>query len=80
MEEGDTLRTYLAALKRVTKRETLNTVALRRQVAGAAIEQGVYPLGTTPRACAAPRSGPPPSSRRCYWGSSFRTMLWLEAS
>jgi alkylation response protein AidB-like acyl-CoA dehydrogenase len=45
VEEGDTLRTYLAALKRFTKRETLNTVALRRQVAAAAIEQGAYPLG-----------------------------------
>jgi alkylation response protein AidB-like acyl-CoA dehydrogenase len=45
VEEGDTLRTYLAALKRFTKRETLNTVALRRQVAAAAIEQGGYPLG-----------------------------------
>jgi hypothetical protein len=45
VEEGDSLRTYLAALKRFTKRETLNTVALRRQVAAAAIEQGGYPLG-----------------------------------
>jgi alkylation response protein AidB-like acyl-CoA dehydrogenase len=45
VEEGDTLRTYLAALKRFTKRETLNTVALRRQVAAAAIEQEGYPLG-----------------------------------
>ena len=45
VEEGDTLRTYLAALKRFTRRETLNTVALRRQVAAAAIEQGGYPLG-----------------------------------
>ena len=45
VDEGDMLRTYLAALKRFTKRETLNTVALRRQVADAAIEAGGYPLG-----------------------------------
>jgi alkylation response protein AidB-like acyl-CoA dehydrogenase len=44
VDEGDMLRTYLAAVKRFTKRETLNTVALRRQVAAAAIEQGEYPL------------------------------------
>jgi len=44
VEEGDTLRTLLAALKRFTKREVCNTVALRRQVADAAIEQVAYPL------------------------------------
>ena len=44
VDEGDTLRTYLAALKRFTKRETLNTVALRRQVADAINEAGGYPL------------------------------------
>ena len=44
VDEGDMLRTYLAALKRFTKRETLNTVALRREVAAAAIELGAYPL------------------------------------
>ena len=44
LEEGDTLRTLLAALKRFAKRETLNTVALRRPVATAAIEAGGYPL------------------------------------
>jgi butyryl-CoA dehydrogenase len=44
VDEGDMLRTYLAALKRFTKRETLNTVALRRQVAVAAIDAGGYPL------------------------------------
>ena len=38
VEEGDMLRTYLAALKRFTKRDLVNTVALRRQVADAAIE------------------------------------------
>jgi alkylation response protein AidB-like acyl-CoA dehydrogenase len=44
VDEGDMLRTYLAALRRFTKRETLDTVALRRQVAVAAIEEGDYPL------------------------------------
>ena len=45
VEEGDMLRTYLAALKRFVKRDAVNTVALRRQVARAAIETGGYPLG-----------------------------------
>jgi hypothetical protein len=45
LEEGDMLRTYLAALKRFTKRDVANTVALRRQVAEAAIEAGGFPLG-----------------------------------
>jgi hypothetical protein len=38
------LRTYLAALKRFPKRETLNTVALRREVAAAVVEKGAYPF------------------------------------
>jgi alkylation response protein AidB-like acyl-CoA dehydrogenase len=45
VEEGDTLRTLLAALKRFTKRDVCNTIALRREVADAAIEQVAYPLG-----------------------------------
>jgi alkylation response protein AidB-like acyl-CoA dehydrogenase len=45
VDEGDALRTYVSALRRFTKRELANTVALRRQVADAAIEQGGYPLG-----------------------------------
>jgi len=45
VEEGDTLRTLLAAVKRFTKREAAITVALRRQVADAAVEQVGYPLG-----------------------------------
>ncbi len=44
VDEGDLLRTYLAALKRFSKRETLDTVALRRIVSAAAIDQGGYPL------------------------------------
>jgi hypothetical protein len=45
VEEGDTLRALLSALKRFTKHEVSNTVALRRQVADAAIERVGYPLG-----------------------------------
>ena len=44
VDEGDTLRTYLAALRRFTKREIADTIALRRLVANAAIEAGGYPL------------------------------------
>jgi alkylation response protein AidB-like acyl-CoA dehydrogenase len=44
VDEGDTLRTYLAALKRFTKRETLDTVALRREIAAAVVEAEGYPL------------------------------------
>ena len=45
VEEGDTLRAYLAALKRFTKRDIFNTVAPRRRIADAALEKGSYPLG-----------------------------------
>jgi hypothetical protein len=34
----------LAALRRFTRRETLDTVALRRQVAEATIDRGAYPF------------------------------------
>ncbi|HET6284361.1 MAG TPA: acyl-CoA dehydrogenase family protein [Polyangia bacterium] len=43
--EGEKLRPYLEALQRFTRRQTVNTVALRRQVAAATIELGKYPLG-----------------------------------
>jgi alkylation response protein AidB-like acyl-CoA dehydrogenase len=43
--DGDPLRTYVSALRQFTKRDLANTVALRRQVAEAAIEHGGYPLG-----------------------------------
>ena len=36
MAEGDTLRTLLAALRRILKVQPANTVALRRQLADAA--------------------------------------------
>ena len=42
--EGDMLRTYLAALKRFTRREAVNTVALRREIAAAVVDKGAYPL------------------------------------
>jgi butyryl-CoA dehydrogenase len=42
--EGDTLRTQLALLRRLLKREPVNTIALRRQVARAVIDARRYPL------------------------------------
>lgn len=42
MAEGDTLRTHLAALRRVLKVTPANTVALRRQLADAAVARGSY--------------------------------------
>ncbi|MSO29374.1 MAG: acyl-CoA dehydrogenase [Acidobacteria bacterium] len=42
MAEGDTLRTLLAALRRVLKVAPVNTVALRRQIAEAAISRTGY--------------------------------------
>jgi alkylation response protein AidB-like acyl-CoA dehydrogenase len=44
MSEGDTLRTLLAALRRVLKTTPVNTVALRRQLADAVAERRVYPF------------------------------------
>jgi len=42
--EGDTLRAQLALLRRLLKREPPNSVALRRQVAQAALEANRYPF------------------------------------
>ena len=42
--DGDTLRTLLAALRRVLKVTPINTVALRRALADAAVAQGRYIL------------------------------------
>jgi len=42
--EGDMLRTQLAVLKRFSKREPVNTIALHEQIAKAAIEAGRYPF------------------------------------
>jgi alkylation response protein AidB-like acyl-CoA dehydrogenase len=44
MVDGDTLRTMLAALRRVLKVTPINTVAARRRLADAAVERGAYPL------------------------------------
>jgi alkylation response protein AidB-like acyl-CoA dehydrogenase len=40
--EGDMLRTQMAVLKRLTKHEPVNTIALREQVAARVIEAGKY--------------------------------------
>jgi hypothetical protein len=42
--EGEALRGYLGAVARLLRREPANTVALRRQVASAAIEARRYPF------------------------------------
>jgi alkylation response protein AidB-like acyl-CoA dehydrogenase len=42
MAEGDTLRTLLAALRRILKVTPVNTVALRRRLADAVVERGGY--------------------------------------
>src|SRR5688572_21160071 len=44
MTEGDTLRTLLAALRRVLKITPVNTIDLRRQLADAAVQRGGYIL------------------------------------
>jgi len=44
MADGDTLRTLLAALRRVLKVGPVNTVVLRRRLADASVEQGRYIL------------------------------------
>jgi alkylation response protein AidB-like acyl-CoA dehydrogenase len=44
MAEGDTLRTLLAALRRVLKATPINTVALRRTLADATVSRGGYIL------------------------------------
>ena len=42
MADGDTLRTWLAALRRVLKATPVNTVALRRTLADATVSRGSY--------------------------------------
>lgn len=42
IEDGDTLKTMLAALKRLSKHGPVNTIALRRNIAAAVIEKGGY--------------------------------------
>jgi alkylation response protein AidB-like acyl-CoA dehydrogenase len=45
MAEGDTLRTLLAALRRLVKATPVNTVALRRTLADATVSRGSYIVG-----------------------------------
>jgi alkylation response protein AidB-like acyl-CoA dehydrogenase len=45
MAEGDTLRTLLAALRRILKTSPANTVAMRRALADAVVARGGYILG-----------------------------------
>ena len=42
--EGDTLRTQLSALKKLTRFTPVNTIALRREIAGSVIKIGRYPF------------------------------------
>jgi hypothetical protein len=42
MSEGDTLRTLLAALRRLMKVTPVNTVAVRRRLAEATTAKGAY--------------------------------------
>jgi alkylation response protein AidB-like acyl-CoA dehydrogenase len=44
MTDGDTLRTLLAALRRLLKVQPVNTVALRRQLADAIVDRKGYPF------------------------------------
>jgi alkylation response protein AidB-like acyl-CoA dehydrogenase len=44
MVEGDTLRTMLAALKRLSKTVPINTAVLRRTLADEAVKRGAYPF------------------------------------
>ena len=43
--EGDTLRTQLSALKKLTRFTPVNTIALRREIADAVFKLGRYPFG-----------------------------------
>ena len=43
--EGDMLRTQLAIVRRLSKHEPFNTIALRQQIAQKTIERGKYTLG-----------------------------------
>ena len=44
MLEGDTLRTMVAALKRLFRQMPVNTAVLRRALSDAAVAQGAYPF------------------------------------
>jgi DNA mismatch repair ATPase MutS len=42
--EGDTLKTQLSALKKLTRFTPVNTIALRQEIADAVIKIGKYPF------------------------------------
>jgi hypothetical protein len=42
--EGDTLRTLLSGLKKLTRFTPVNTIALRREIADSVIKIGKYPF------------------------------------
>jgi len=42
--DGDTLRTMLAALRRLIKVTPINTAALRRRIADETVSRGAYPF------------------------------------
>ena len=44
MLDGDTLRTMVAALKRLFRQMPVNTAVLRRALSDAAVAQGAYPF------------------------------------
>ena len=44
MVDGDTLRTMLAALRRLFKMTPINTAALRRRIADETVARGGYPF------------------------------------
>jgi butyryl-CoA dehydrogenase len=46
VSEGDMLRTQLAIVRRLSKHEPFNTIALRQQIAQKTIEAGKYTLGS----------------------------------
>jgi hypothetical protein len=45
LSKGEALGKDLASLHAITRRETADTVALRRRAAEGVLEQGGYPLG-----------------------------------
>ena len=45
ISEGDTLRAHLSTLRRFTRRDAVDTIALRRRIAARVIQQGKYAAG-----------------------------------
>ncbi|GAB6171038.1 acyl-CoA dehydrogenase family protein [Paradesulfitobacterium aromaticivorans] len=44
VEKGDSLRTVLAAVRKLSRRPAVDMIGLRREIAGMVIEKGKYPL------------------------------------